>query len=56
MRSHSLFLGALAFLLFCFACSDEVPEPEPALPPPDERSWYEKVWDFVTGKEFQPDE
>ena len=29
--------------------------PEPTLPPPDERAWYEKMWDWVTGREFQPD-
>jgi cell division protein FtsB len=28
------------------------PPPEPELPPPDERAWYEKAWDFLSGRDF----
>ena len=28
------------------------PPPEPEAPPPDTRAWYEKAWDFITGRDF----
>ena len=33
------------------------PEPPPAVeePPPDDRVWYEKAWDFITGRDFDDD-
>ncbi len=30
---------------------DVEPAPEPTLPPPDDRRWWERVWDFVSGRD-----
>jgi len=36
--------------------TDPAPPPDPALPPPDGRAWYEKLWDWASGRQFEPDE
>ncbi len=30
---------------------DVEPAPQPTLPPPDDRRWWERVWDFVSGRD-----
>ncbi len=30
---------------------DVEPAPEPALPPADERRWWERAWDFMSGRD-----
>ena len=32
-----------------------VTEEAPPPPPEEERAWYEKVWDFMTGRDLAPD-
>ena len=34
-----------------FVPSDEEPAAPPALPPADDRTWYERMWDFATGED-----
>ncbi len=32
------------------------PPPEPELPPPDDRAWYQRMWDFLSGRDFDDGE
>ncbi len=32
-----------------------IPEEPPPPPPADERAWYQKVWDFMTGRDLASD-
>ena len=36
--------------------TEPAPPPDPALPPPDPRAWYEKLWDWASGRQFEPDD
>ena len=42
--------GEVGFVVDWQAPPEPPPQPEP--PPADTRAWYEKAWDFVTGRDF----